>query len=207
MKVREEKLIAEAVSGDDDALRLLLETHHAVLRARIAPQIGRRYQSALSVEDVLQLTYLEVFLRIAQYRLDAGGTFLNWLTAIAENNLRDAIRELERQKRPPRARQVGARIGDDSYVTLLASIPGTQTPPAQKASRKEIREIIEAALAELPPDYATVIRLCDLEGRSGAEAAEAIGKSRGAVYMIRLRARDRLAEILGSSSKFFRDSA
>lgn len=202
-----DRLVARAVSGDEAALSTLLEAHHDALGTRIVPQIGRRFRSALGVEDVLQVTYLEAFLRIGQFDPDAGTSFLNWLTRMAENNLRDSIRELDRQKRPPRSRQIDTHIGEDSYATLWASIPGTQTPPGQRAGRDEIRVLLEAAIAELPPDYATVVRLCDLDGCSGAEAAEAIGKSRGAVYMMRLRARDRLAEILGTSSKFFCDSA
>ena len=68
-----------------------------------------------------------------------------------------------------------------------------------------------AAYPDESPDFgsarnATVVRLYDIEGRSGPEVATTMGRSRGAVVMLRARAHDRLAELLGSGSKFFSDS-
>ena len=96
---------------------------------------------------------------------------------------------------------------DDSYVTLLAMLPGSQTPPSQRVSRREIRTLIEDAIEQLPPDYARVVRGCDLEGRETTEMAEEMGRSSGAIYMLRARAHDWLAEILGESTQFFGKSA
>ncbi len=58
-------------------------------------------------------------------------------------------------------------------------------------------------LAKLPPDYATVIRLYDLQGKPIAEVAADLGRSEGAVYMLRARTHDRLRELLPGESKFF----
>jgi RNA polymerase sigma factor (sigma-70 family) len=62
---------------------------------------------------------------------------------------------------------------------------------------------MEGALRQLPPDYEKVIRLYDLAGKSPAEVAQEMGRSQGAVFMLRARAHDRLREVLGSSSQFF----
>ena len=52
----------------------------------------------------------------------------------------------------------------------------------------------------LPPDYARTIQLYDLEDRSVEEVAAAMGRSAGAVFMLRTRALDRLRVLLGDAA-------
>ena len=59
------------------------------------------------------------------------------------------------------------------------------------------------ALGSLPGDYEKVVRMYDLEGRPIGEVAAELGRSEGAVYMLRARAHDRLREQMGPASKFF----
>ena len=63
--------------------------------------------------------------------------------------------------------------------------------------------MLTEAIKKLPPDYATVIRLYDLEGRTGPRVAEAMSRSRGAIHMLRARAHDMLVSFLGSQSQYF----
>jgi DNA-directed RNA polymerase specialized sigma24 family protein len=46
----------------------------------------------------------------------------------------------------------------------------------------------------------------DLEGRPVQEVAQALGRSPGAVYMLRARAHRRLSEIMGTASRYVTDS-
>ncbi|MBP7937722.1 MAG: sigma-70 family RNA polymerase sigma factor, partial [Phycisphaerae bacterium] len=48
----------------------------------------------------------------------------------------------------------------------------------------------------LPETYRRVVEQFDIEFRPPAEIARALGRSVGAVYMVRTRAHDRLREIL-----------
>jgi len=59
----------------------------------------------------------------------------------------------------------------------------------------------------LPSDYEKVIRLCELECKSGPEAASILGRSHGAIRMLLARARDQLREVLSTGSAFFSDTA
>ena len=59
------------------------------------------------------------------------------------------------------------------------------------------------ALTGLPPDYAAVIRLYDLEGRPIEDVARELRRTPGAVHMLRVRAHDHLRERLGAESHFF----
>ncbi|MEW6741737.1 MAG: sigma-70 family RNA polymerase sigma factor [Planctomycetota bacterium] len=147
------------------------------------------------------MTYLEAFLRIGSFVWTGPGSFSDWLRRIAENNLRDAIRELERDKRPP----PGLRLASsgDFCVALLERMDATTTAASRKLSREESLRALDAALNQLPADYERVIRLYELEELSGPEVAERMNRSHGAVRMMLGRARARLSELLGSESRFF----
>lgn len=203
----ERSLLDQALQGDMDGLTKLLVLLDPVLRGRLRGQIPARHRGAFDVDDVLQVTYCEAFLRFSQFNDTGNGAFVAWLTRVAENNLIDAIRELERMKRPPRDRQLNLNLPDDSHAILLEELVESGTSPTRHATRAEMKSAVEAALDDLPPDYASVIRLYDLEGRSMAEVANDLGRRPGAAHMLRIRARQRLAELLGDETRFFSHSA
>jgi len=203
----QDRLTAAAVSGDQEALTDLLKRHDADVRERLDGTIDKAYRGALDVDDVLQVTYMEAFLRISQFTPGENGTFLAWLTRIAENNLVDAIRFLKGEKRPPPGQRLQPAGGEDSYMSLISNLVGSTTTPSRAAAGGELKVIVGQALADLPEDYAKAIRLYDLEGRTIEEVAQAFGRSHGAVHMLRARALDRLRELLGNAGKFFTDFA
>lgn len=53
----------------------------------------------LSIEDVMQVTYIEVFLHIHEFQPRGDGAFHAWLRRIAENNLRDARNTIDADER------------------------------------------------------------------------------------------------------------
>lgn len=214
MPADELDLIRRAIAGDTAAISLLLGRHGVEIARSLS--IHPKWQSVVSVDDVMQVTYLEAFLEIADFvplPLSAGrgaaGShgFAAWLRRIADNNLRDAIKELERLKRPPPDRRIGV-IDAGSYVDLVHMLSADSVAgPSRVAAANEAVAFIEDALGRLPTDYQRVIQLYELEGRSIAHTAEAMGRSEGSIKMLLSRARDRLRVALGSDSRFFSDSA
>lgn len=201
------ELLNAAASGDLAALRKLLETHGPRLSAEIAAQIGPQWRSLVDAEDVMQVTYLEAFLQAQQLRGRDTAAFVAWLRRIAENNLRDAIKELSRKKRPDPGQRVHAPPGENSYVALVELLGQTTTTPSRHAARGELSGMMSAVLERLPTDYRAVIRMYDLEGRGVDEVATELGRSSGAVHMLRARAHDRLRELLGAETNFFTHTA
>jgi RNA polymerase sigma-70 factor (ECF subfamily) len=197
-------LAAKAAAGDVEALQQLLKLHGPRVRDEL--RIDRRWRTVLERDDVMQVTYLEAFLGIRDFTPGPAGSFLNWLRRLAQNNLRDAVRELQRVKRAPREPPAPLPASDDSYFALLEICGATTTTPSREAARDEAREIIEDALRALPPDYQQVIRLYGLNGRPAAEIAGVMHRSVGAVHLLRLRAYERLRAALGSGSRFFSGS-
>lgn len=192
-------LVALAVNGDEEALSTLLQRHGPIVRGQIAAQIGAKWQNVLDADDVMQVTYLEAFLRVERLQPRGEEAFAGWLSQIARNNLRDAIDELSRLKRPPPDQRVVA-TGDESAVQLMEKLGCTTTTPSRHAGRREVQQAVEQAIDRLPEDYATVIRAYDLEGLPITEVAARLGRSEGAVYMLRARAHDRLREAFGEIS-------
>lgn len=186
--------IERAVLGDAEVLEQLL--HEAAPEIRNRVRIDPVWNRSLDVEDVLQVTWLEAFLRIGALEQRTWPGFLAWLRRIAENNLVDAVRALERGKRPdPRERHTHGPDGQ-SARTLLMSIAGEGVTVGSQAALAEELERMRAAIARLPRSYRTVIEEMDLAEVPVAEMAERLGKSTGAVHMLRSRAHDRLRELL-----------
>jgi RNA polymerase sigma-70 factor (ECF subfamily) len=194
-------LAAKAVAGDGDALSALLE--HFGPQVESALHVGRRWRSAIDVGDVMQVTYLEAFLQIGRFdaaRSPGAAGFLRWLRTIAANNLRDAIRGLSGHNRPPPEHRVAHQAPEDSASEFIEQLGFTTTTPSRTARRGEASRILLAAIDRLPPDYREVVRQYDLDGKPIADVASLIGRSSGAVHMLRARAHARLRELLGEYS-------
>ena len=206
MQPVDSQLLESAAGGDAESLAMLLREHGPVVRRRL--HIDSIWQAMFDPADVMQVTYLEAFLRIDQLQARTAESFVAWLTQLAQNNLRDGIKELERQKRPNPRQRVRRANPADSASTLLNQLcvaPGNT--PSRAAATKEAEQVLADAMVKLPPPYAEVLRLHDLEDRTISEVAEAMGRSRGAVCMLRLRALEQLRGLLGSESRFFSSGA
>jgi len=192
-----------ATQGDRDAMTELLARHGPAVRQTVSNELGSRFRTIFDEDDVMQVTYLEAFLRIVELQTPNTAGFVAWLHQIARCNLRDAIKGLTRQKRPDPRRQVRPASPDDSVMTLFEMVGGDSNSPSRVAGTAERTAILVAALAQLPRDYATVLREYDLESKSIDEIATRMGRSTGAVFMLRARAIERLREILPSVSALY----
>lgn len=198
MTLDDAALIHAAVSGDADALSTLLGRHGPAIERSL--QISTVWRSALEPADVMQVTYLEAFLQIRRFDPSRGTPFDAWLRRIAENNLRDAVRGLERQKQPQPADRVRPSRLEDSLVGLYNLLGADSATPSRQLRQAETCERLEGAIGSLPERYQQVVRLYDLQCLSIEDVARQTGRSAGAVHMLRARAHDRLRIQLGSES-------
>jgi RNA polymerase sigma-70 factor, ECF subfamily len=197
-------LLPPASSGDTRALRKLLEEHAPAVRKWLAGKIPHRWQSVLSVDDVMQQTYTDAFLDIKGFVLVGGDSFGAWLMKLAQCNLVDALRMLEAEKRGEGRRPITPPNSDDSCMSLYESLMATSSTPSRQAARDEALAALNAALEQLPDDYRHVVQMYDLEGRPVEEVARVLQRSPGAVFMIRKRAHCRLRRIIGGNgSQYF----
>lgn len=196
----DDQLLRRARTGDKQAIGELLLRHGPAIGQRL--DINKKWQSVLEAKDVMQVTYFEAFEQIGRYDGDANG-FPYWLRRIAEHNLRDAIQGLERAKRPQPDKRVASESGaPDDLAGLYDWVTGGSASPSRHAARNEARAIIEAEIDALPDAYRMVLRLVYLEDKPVADVALLIGRTKGAVHLLRIRAVDRLRDRLGSASRF-----
>lgn len=199
--------IAAAIGGDPEALSELLARHGPAVEAGL--QIHRRWRGLLDASDVMQVTYLEAFLAIRSFRHQSERQFVAWLGRLAEHNLHDAIRALGRRKRsaPTPPLSVATMAAGDSREILLETLIATSSTPSRTIRREELYARLDAAIARLPADYATVIRSHDLFGTPIEVVATQLGRSLGAIHMLRARALQRLGDLLHSSGSSRQPSA
>ncbi len=201
MTIPQDDLLTKAVAGDRQALVDLLEAHGPKVRSTLNASFPRKWQSLLSVDDVLQQAYTDAFRAITNLEPRGTGAFVAWLTTLAKRNLVDAIRGLEADKRGG-GRRVAQPNSDESFVALYEFVAASITSPSGQAARSEGRVHLEKAIESLPDDYKQIVKMYDLEGRPMDEVAGILDRSPGAAYMLRARAHRKLAELLGGASAF-----
>jgi len=141
-------------------------------------------------EDVTQEVLLLVVRKLDTFRGEAG--FTTWLHRVTVNA---ALTHRRKQKRR-HEHQVDAPLdvlSDRSNAPIACSVPAS---PDQKLLQHEMREVIEAAISQLPEIYRDVYVLADVEGLSNAEVGEMLGLSVPAIKSRLHRARLMMREIL-----------
>ena len=113
---------------------------------------------------------------------------------VATNHALGLLRKRSRQRTVP----LGEDTGDDGYdgVPHPEFIAQWRETPEDLAVRDEVRELLDAALAELDDKYRLVFLLRDVEGLSTQETADALDISASNVKVRLLRARLMLRERL-----------
>jgi RNA polymerase sigma-70 factor (ECF subfamily) len=164
--------------GDEDAAEALVH--------RFEPQVRRLVRAhrprAVPEDDLVQEVFLAVFSRLDRYHERAGIPIEHWLSRLAINLCRDALRA-ERRKRPTPSLSPEAL----QWIGSLVADPG---PPVDEVLAA--RAAVEALLAELPPDDRLLLTLLSLEDRSLEEVAALTGRSRAVLKVRAFRARRRL---------------
>lgn len=207
MPETQDERVVQAVGGDRAILSALLTEHGAVVRGRLAGQIPRRWQSVLSLDDVLQETYTDAILDIRRLIGRTEAAFGAWLMTLARRNLCDAIRMLDADKRGGGRQPVGVGGSDESAAALHEILCDSCSTASRAAARTEAAAALLRAVEGLPASYQLVVRQYDLECRPVEEVAAGLGRSPGAVFMLRSRAHRRLRELLGVSSDYLSASA
>jgi RNA polymerase sigma factor (sigma-70 family) len=132
--------------------------------------VCRRLLGPADAEDAFQATFLVLVRKAASIgRRDAVGA---WLYRVA---YRVALR---------------ARATARPAVELPPE--GPPAPDEEAAAWRDLRPLLDAAIAGLPEKYRAPVVLCYLEGRTNEEAARELGCPKGTVAVRLMRARERL---------------
>jgi RNA polymerase sigma factor (sigma-70 family) len=169
----DEALAQAAGRGDRAALSTLYRRYCEPIYRYALARAGTRQHA----EDLTAEVFARVVESLPRYE-PLRGCFRAWLYGIARHACADFWRQ--------RTDTVELPLDD-----LLAS-PATPEPDAEDG---RLRKWALALLGSLPPQYRRVLELRILEGRSLADAAEAMGITRNYVKVLQHRALRRAAKL------------
>jgi RNA polymerase sigma-70 factor (ECF subfamily) len=180
-------LARAAARGDKLAFGRLVDLHKRAVFG-LCVRLLRDQEEA---RDAAQETFVRAYGAVGTY--DAGQPFAPWLLRIARNHCLDQLR-----RRVPAAAQLrlDAEPEDGSPARELAD---TEAPAADALlERAQTRVVLEAAVAQLPPNYREVVHLFHVEHLSYREIATTLDVPIGTVMTWLHRARGRLREALSA---------
>ena len=99
---------------------------------------------------------------------------------------------MARQRRSIDRETHDADLPDDSAVQLGQKLMARDTSPSNRMIRQERRDQVKTALAEMSPRDREILVMRYLEHLDGADIAEALGITEGAVKVRLLRALQRM---------------
>ena len=172
-------LIARIVAGEKELFHELIRPYERMVYLTLFSIVKNETEA----EDGAQETVISAYRHLASFRGDAK--FSTWLTTIAINEGRKRLRKAKRAAEESIEEEVEAHEGDYSPAPLT----DWREIPLEALERKELREALRVAVAELPDIYRQVFTLRDLEELNVEETAQALGITTGAVKVRLHRAR------------------
>lgn len=168
-------LLARARAGDGGALGELVARYQEpllrVVRIRLGPGMRRWLESG----DIVQETYQALLRDLGRLELEHGDDLVQWLARVATNRIRDQHDRMRAQKRDPEREHA---LEDDavSQAAPAAGLAAEDTAPPDGAMRREVREILDDAIADLSQEYREAILLRDFCGASWEQVARELGR-------------------------------
>ena len=189
---RDAALLEALRRGDPKAMEQLVETY----ADRVYRLTFRITGSKEDAEEATQDALWTAGRKIGTFKGDSA--FGSWLYRIAANAAYMKLRA-----RKAKAREIA--IGDvlpalDDGGLHFEPMDDWSPRVEEQALNGELREILDTAIAELPPEYRTALVLHDVEGMPNPDVAAALGISLPAVksriHRSRLYLRKRLSDYL-----------
>ena len=172
----DQALVRLILDGDDAAFEHLFNRYRDATHRLFVQRLGG---SADNADDLLQETFIKVYLNIDRY--DIGYTFGQWVYTIARNTLIDFTRKTR----------------SDLPIDERFSSPAATAPtPEESIINSQQRTQIEHYLEQLPEQYNTLFKLRFLDEYSYEEIAEKLHLPMGTVKTQIYRARERMCRLI-----------
>jgi RNA polymerase sigma-70 factor (ECF subfamily) len=173
------ELIARIVAGEKELFHELIRPYERMVYLTVFSIVKNEAEA----EDGAQEAMISAYRHLASFRAEAK--FSTWLTTIAINEGRKRLRRAKGAAEDSIEEQGEKREGD--YTP--AALTDWREIPLEALERKELREALRKAVAELPDIYRQVFTLRDLEELDIEETAQALGINAGTVKVRLHRAR------------------
>ena len=174
----EAQIIASILAGNTHLFHDLIRPHE---RSVYAMALSLLHNEA-DAEDAAQEAFLKAFHNLANFRGEAK--FSTWLISITLNEARSRLRS----KKNIKMESLDESPEGQGSVTP-ALLRDWREIPSEALERKEIRQLLQQAITDLPLIYREVFLLRDVEELSVNQSAEALGISIASVKVRLHRAR------------------
>ena len=156
------ELVLLANEGNESAIRTIVQRYNR----RLYRVVRAVLQDDGDAEDAVQETYLKAFSNLKSFRGDAG--LSTWLTRIALN---EALAR-SRRRRNRSAIEIRETTGERVGASLIMFPSSISLPnPETEMARRQIRDLLEKVVDELPDSFRIVFVLRDIEELSIEETA------------------------------------
>jgi len=180
-------LVTSYLDGVEMAFNVLMERYQTRLLNFVYRTVGDRERA----EDLVQEAFVRVYRHLA--RFDRSKKFSTWIYTIASNLAKNELRN--RARNPLVYFQAMTSGWDDEDRPL--EFEDTSARPDDAFERRQLRELVDAAVRRLPAHHRQVFVLRELEGRSYEEIAEMTQCNLGTVKSRLNRARAAFASVVG----------
>jgi len=190
----DQKLVERAQRGDKHAYELLV----AKYQRRLSRLISRFVRDTAEVEDVTQEAFIKAYRALPTFRGESA--FYTWLYRIGINTAKNYLLALKR--RAPTSTTFDAEEAEGFEEAGLLQEVST---PENELMSKQVVEVVNSSLMQLPDDLRTALTLREIEGLSYEEIADVMNCPIGTVRSRIFRAREAIAEnlrpLLGTSEE------
>jgi RNA polymerase sigma-70 factor (ECF subfamily) len=172
---------------DEAALTSLYDRYRLILFGLLVRILGSREEA----EDVLQEVFIQVWRRAADFDERRGKPF-TWLVTLARSRAIDRLRQLSARER--------------LAVASAQEAPGEASDAVQDAYRSEQKEIVAAALDQIPAEQRQSLMLAYFEGLTQSEIAARLGAPLGTIKTRMRSGMIKLRELLGDRMETLRST-
>jgi RNA polymerase sigma-70 factor (ECF subfamily) len=167
-------LIVRILAGQKELFHELIRPYERMVYMTVFSIV----RNDTDAEDCAQDTMVNAYRHLSKFRGEAK--FSTWLTTIAVNEGRQKLRKAQRAKED----SLDEPIETEDQEFTPAPLTDWREIPLEALERKELREALRTAVAELPGIYRQIFTLRDLEELNVAETAAALGIN---VNMVKVR--------------------
>ncbi|MBW7869694.1 MAG: sigma-70 family RNA polymerase sigma factor [Flavobacteriia bacterium] len=179
----EEEIIERILAGEKSLYEIIVRRYNPYLY-----KIGRSYNFGREdTEDLMQDTFVDAFKNLALF--EGRSKFKTWISRIMLNNCYHKKEKLSYKN------EIMKEIFDNSEPLFHQPDQATQ----QLVDKRELGQIIEAALLELPYYYRMVFTLREINGLNVSETSELLEISESNVKVRLNRAKSMLKKIISKS--------
>jgi len=175
-------LVHRLRAGEEAAYELLLNQFEKPVYSLVA----RLTDSSSDAADIVQEVFLKVFRNISSFRGDSS--LKTWIYRIAVNETRNQRRWFGRHRR----QEVQLDPGPEEARGTLDYLTDPGNTPYEQTLQHEAQALLEAALAEVNPNFRTALILREVEDLSYEEISEILQISLGTVKSRIMRGREDL---------------